>query len=508
VRPLSRRGLSERTSSLRLGVAGPLLAAGAGGAVALGYGVLVLAGLAVIALCALAVSRRGVLVSLLLLAAMNGVPFLNAAGNAPGKFSLQDVAGILLAVAAAYWLLADSSRHSPSPLGRHLSTIAWLLLAWWILTVFASSSFHDVPILKAVIFGRDFGLFAVLLILLPRVHLGTRDLLEMCVVLAVGAAVYAVGQIAATTGLAEPGSLIHYASTFEQSGLTRLYSNMTDLVELGLCLSVAALFSAQSAHLRRISAPASGLFLASIAVQLTRARWIGIVVGLVLATTWYASANAGQTATALRKRLGLFCLVGVAGLIGAVVIDPSVFAGGTFLARLSSIFGDIQSGSGTVASRQEAARLSLSLLGEHWLTGLGFVPPAIRYFSGLPGGSLRDSDLGLLNAVVTMGVIGAVLVYLPVLMTLRECLRSGRSAHSDPAYAWLRYGSAVWLIATLVSSITLITLFSLSGLAMTAVLLSVLAQPEVVGGRVQEPAPRSVNPYPERSSDLATIIDP
>jgi hypothetical protein len=408
---------------------------------------------------------------------------------------------------SAYWLLADTSRHSPTTLARQLSTVAWLLLAWWVVTVFASSSFHGVPVLKAAVFGRDFGLFAALLILLPRVHFKAQDLREMGLVLGAGAAVYALGQILATTGFGNPGSLIHYASTFEQAGLTRLYSDMTDLVELGVCLSIAALFSSQSTNLRRISLPAAALFLLSIGVQLTRARWIGLAIGLVFAAAWYASADLSPAVVALRRRLRLFCIAGVLGLILIVLIDPSLIGGGALFDRLSSIFGDVQSGSGTVASRQNEARLSLSLLGEHWLAGLGFIPPAAKYITGLPGGSLRDSNLGLFNAVMTMGVIGTCLVYLPVLMTLRKMLRPGSQIDVDPAFAWLRYGGAVWLTATIVSSITLITLFSLSGLAMTAVLIAVLAQPAVIGERAEEPSPDPAGPYRECPTTMATVLE-
>ena len=202
----------------------------AGGAVALGYGFLVLFAISVIVLCPLAISHRGILIGLLLLATMNGLPFLNTAGSAPGKFSFQDVAAILLALAAAYWLLTGHPSPYASPLGRQLSTAGWLLLAWWVVSVSASAAFQGVPVLKAAIFGRDFGLFAVLLILLPHVPLTTRDLRNLGAVLAAGAFVYALGQIIATTGLADPGSLIHYSSTFEQSGLIRLYGNMIDLV--------------------------------------------------------------------------------------------------------------------------------------------------------------------------------------------------------------------------------------------------------------------------------------
>jgi hypothetical protein len=98
----------------------------------------------------------------------------------------------------------------------------------------------------------------------------------------------------------------------------------------------------------------------------------------------------------------------------------------------------------------------------------------------LPEGSIQDADVGVLNAVMTMGVVGAALVCIPVVLTLASCLRRS-SGQWDGQYAWLRYGGAVWIVATLVSSVTLVTLFSTSGLALTAVFVTVLAHPSVSG---------------------------
>jgi hypothetical protein len=64
-----------------------------------------------------------------------------------------------------------------------------------------------------------------------------------------------------------------------------------------------------------------------------------------------------------------------------------------------------------------------------------------------------------------MGAIGLVLLYLPVLAVIAVALGS---AGSRPEGSWARYGAAVWLISVVVSSITLITLFSVSGLVVVA----------------------------------------
>jgi hypothetical protein len=76
---------------------------------------------------------------------------------------------------------------------------------------------------------------------------------------------------------------------------------------------------------------------------------------------------------------------------------------------------------------------------------------------------------------MTMGVVGAGVLYFAVIVTACGALRMlVRPRVSDDE--WLRYGGAVWLVAALVSSITLVTLFSVSGLVLTSVVIFILVQ--------------------------------
>jgi hypothetical protein len=83
-----------------------------------------------------------------------------------------------------------------------------------------------------------------------------------------------------------------------------------------------------------------------------------------------------------------------------------------------------------------------------------------------------------------MGIVGAVLVYLPVVAVLGYLL--GRAVRQTGVrYPWLRYSAAIWIVATLIASASITTLFSLSGLAMTAVILTLAVHPSVSGSRGQ-----------------------
>ena len=286
------------------------------------------------------------------------------------------------------------------------------------------------------------------------------------------------------TGIGDPGNLIHFQYTLQESGftgLTRVYSNMTDLVTAGLAASFAAVMLSRNRTVRLVALPMVVLLTTSTIVQLTRARWVGLVVGIVVVTCWLTIIN-GQTsvATLLRKRLAL--VVGILGLATILILTtaPDILSGGTTIHRFSSLFTDLQTGGGTVAVREAATKTMKAYLGGGWLSGLGFIPPSRHYFESLPHGSIRDADLGVLNAVMTMGVIGAVLIYLPVIWMLTDCLRR-RSLQQAAEYDWLRYGGAIWIVATLVSSITLVTLFSTSGLVLVSVRGDDPGTPECLG---------------------------
>jgi hypothetical protein len=122
----------------------------------------------------------------------------------------------------------------------------------------------------------------------------------------------------------------------------------------------------------------------------------------------------------------------------------------------------------------------LHVLGNDWPVGLGFQHPSAHPYPTLPSGSIRDPDLGVLNAVMLMGVVGAILVYLPALIVLRALTKRPREREAALGEEWLRLGATIWIIAVVASSITLIELFSFGGLELSATMLA-LAVSAAVG---------------------------
>jgi hypothetical protein len=446
---------------------------------------------AAIGVCTLAVTQRGAFIGIFLLAAMNGIPVINTARYVSGHFTAQDLVICTLLVTAVVWILMESTPYRLSRAGHMIVWAATLLLLWCLFTVVRTIVAEHTSIIAAVAFARDYLYFGLLLLVLPRVPLTGRDIGVLLGTLTVGVCFFAAVQTSVALGFGKPGSLIHVGHTLHQDGLTRVYSEMTDLVTAGLALSLAASLAAPQRILRNAARPVALLLTVSVVVQLTRARWIGLIAAFVLVSVWLMLYSDNQAISAiLRKRMVI--MVGAACVIGGAVLlaVPGIFSGGPFIERLISLFTDIESGGGTVAVRAAVTKTMKSYLGGEWLGGLGFVSPSIHYFRGLPSGSIEDPDLGVLNAIMPMGVIGAALIYLIPVLILCQCLRR----FAGPSeYAWLRYGGAMWIVASLVSSVTLVTLFSTSGLALAAVLLSLLAHPLVVRKRVAAPA--HVNPH-------------
>lgn len=437
---------------------------------------LLLIALAIVGLCALALTQRGALIGILVLAGMNGLPYVDTSTLVTSKLAVEDLAVIALVIISGIWIMIDGAPPISRRVGRIISRVGLLLLLWWLFVMTRTVVGQHVPLLRAMYFGRDFASFALLLIVLPRLRLASRDISTLLGVLAAGVCVFAVGQIMTATGMGQPGSLIHFHYTLQESGLTRVYSNMTDLVTAGLAVSVAALLLARQRRIQLIALPIMILLGTSTAVQLTRARWIGLVVGISLTSLWLALNSNTRIGIILRRKLspivGALCFVSII----VIFIAPSIGSGGEVINRLTSIFTDLETGSGTVAIRVTVSKEMTVFLGEKWPFGLGFIPPFSHYYLGLPGGSIRDPDVGALNAVMTMGVLGAILIYIPVIAVLIDCLQRISKQWADE-FSWLYYGGAIWILATLASSITLITLFSTSGLAFTALFLTILTRP-------------------------------
>ncbi len=200
-------------------------------------------------------------------------------------------------------------------------------------------------------------------------------------------------------------------------------------------------------------------------LQLTRAAYFGAALGFLFAgAIWWF--RRGPIRGAARRRL-IFVPVLIVLLfsLGAAVSKGERHLLSTVGTRALAGYSDASSTSGTVEVRVNVGKEMLRLLGPSWPIGLGFIHPAAHPYPTLPNGSIRDTDLGVLNVLMLMGAVGAILLYLPLLLVLRGLSKAPPARDDEQGDEWLRLGAAIWIIGVIASSLTLVDLFSFGGLA-------------------------------------------
>ena len=433
---------------------------------------------AVVGVVVLAVRAPGPLAALLLLAVMNGIPFIDLSGRLPGGAHIQDGAVIaLIALLYAYRGVITDPRLAR--ISRAATIWGACFAGYWLITLMRSWLLDGIPVVKAALFGRDFLYFAVLLPVAMRAELPSRSLRCGFGVLVAGLALFAGGAVATSlTGAAVPW-LVHPIGLADQVGLTRVYSMMSDLVNAGFIFATAYVLCNRSGRYRSRIALLSLLLGVASVLQLTRANYFALGVGLLVALGVWVHRYATLRPLLVRTSVALL-------VVGALVLvalgsglssSPSPAAG--VIARVQSGIVDFSNSTGTVGYRETIDREMLEVLGDRWPVGLGFLHPSAHYISTLPSGTIRNADTGLLNILMTMGGLGLLSIYAPLAYGLRVLLKRG-SRRGAPGVTdrrrWLTLGAAAWLGFAVAGSVTLILLFDVSGLVLTALLLASVAR--------------------------------
>jgi hypothetical protein len=458
-----------------------------GSAVSLSLGWLVAEGYAAVAIAiaaalaaAFAVARAGIVVitGLVILLTLDGFPGINASRlHVAGAFNPYDAGVVVLVViGGARYFFGRSS-----PLGRSARwLVVWaaLFLLYWLFAWYRAVD-RGVPLLQAATFGQDFLLFGLLVPVAPWLVKNRAEAVRLLTVLAVVTAAYTLVDVTASLRVISP-SLANAFHTVPFGPITRIYVNMTDLIILALACSIGFALVMRG-RFRTLAIALAVITGTATALALTRAYYIGLLVGLVAGV---GAAFAWGPAW-LGRRLRSHALGLVGGVVFAAVVVglfvPQLFHTGSaeyVVSRFTSGFSDLATGSQTVVPnnltyRQGVDKVMLGLLGGHWPIGLGFLHPAAFYFPSLPSGTIRNVDTGVFNSLMTMGAIGTLLLYAPLAYVTVAVLRGWRTDH-DEAYAAMRLGVVIWVAATVVASVTVVTLFSITGLAMTAVVIGVV----------------------------------
>jgi hypothetical protein len=433
-----------------------------------------LAALVVTAGAFLAIRARGILLGVLMLAVANALPGIDLGkAYAPAGLPMQDIAILLIIGLLAQGAVAGGAERLRRPWVR--PAIGWgcVLAAWWMLTWLRSVDAEAISPKNAALFGRDFLYFA-LLVPLALAGLERRDVPGLSAVVIAGGALTGLGQIGAVLGGGEVSFLIHVGKVKLEGGLPRIYSQANDLVILLVALGLGLVLLGRTAMLRRAGGATAIIAGFATVLMQTRAIYATVPTALV-AVTVFLMARPSPVGIALRRGAGRVVVAVVVSIAVVVLVAPEVFTSSTFgqvTERAVSGLSTASQESGTLAYRQQLADTLLQLLGGDWPIGLGFLHPNDFYVAGVPSGSIRSTDLGVLEAIMPMGALGAALLYVPPVIGTWALMRRLAAARSADGFAWLGYGVTAWVLSVLLGSITLVTLFVPGGLTYVAVLLA------------------------------------
>jgi hypothetical protein len=416
-----------------------------------------------------------------ILTVFNGIPGINLdTFTTAGSFRVSDVAVAALMVVLATRQRVDASAAKPVRLAR---VWGFGFVLWWMFTL-VRSVLDGVPVRDAALFGRDFLYFAILVPLFVGALARRRDIYTVLYVIGAGTLIYALAQIGVTAlGLDRVGPIranlfIHETFSNELGGLHRVYSFMGDTVGAALPFSLGLALVPPRRSLRIVGVIATVIGTLSVLFAFTRATYLGLAFAfLLISAVWIRQGSSGGVAL---RRVSVAALAVVLALIISGGYRPLLYsshATATASNRASTALADLQNRRGTVQYRYDLQKQMRKILGNHWLEGLGFWHPKAHPVASLPSQSIRNSDVGVLNSIMTMGVVGTLFLYAPLLGILIAIFRLRRRGSSAmAAHEWFFYGLSLWLTYLLISSISLVTLFTVSGLVLTALMLGCAAR--------------------------------
>jgi len=378
----------------------------------------------------------------------------------------------------------DGFRHlADTSVRRVLCLWSGALLLLWSVTVARSYVWSGIPLKHAMEYGRDFAFFAFLVPLFAATLTKPRVLRVMLVALAIGVVGVDIADITSVVTHRALAFLVHSVRTDESNGVTRIFVNAQYLEVVAAMLGFGLLLLARERRLRLVGALLAPLSITAIALELTRAQYVGCTVGLAVALIVWLVFNR-RSGRFGRKHLARLTLILI--VFGAVIVlGPSSLIPNTALSGVESRFSSVlttlssnnvssnNAATSTVAYRKVEASQLEQVLGSRWIFGLGFLDPRNHYVLGIRGGSIRNGDVGVLNAVMTMGVIGALLIYFPLVFILVGLMWRAVTGSERAADSWIAFGIAAWIVSALTSSVTLVSLFSSPGLSIAALALGV-----------------------------------
>lgn len=343
------------------------------------------------------------------------------------------------------------------------------LLLWWLFVLNRTTSGIEAgPIFQSVRYGADFAYFALLLPLFVAAMSDAELRMYSAFALGVVAGFTAFFESLARLGVGTFGFIVHRSNSFASDGLERIYTDASDLVTASFFFALGTAVLSQRSKVRGASILIATLCLLDIALALGRAKYLGLIIGVVCASfVWWHQKESG-----LRLVMIFASLIAVVLSVTFLAPDsrPATAVSGV-TQRLSSTFTDARSGASgtknTIRYRQEVQAVMRQRLDREraWIAGLGFRSPSFDYDPNLPDGEIRNADVGVYGALMTIGLIGTGLLLLPVALASLAFVRSRRSIRHTQEFVWGGLALCVYGVST---SISLGLFFSPTGLVVAA----------------------------------------
>ena len=458
-----------------IGVVAVLAAAAVGGALVF------IAVITAITVCVIAVPSRyrsGTLIAVAMIGAVDGLPgpdltkHIVTNGIYEQDFLVYALMALLVWEIHRYRLWSFFSRG----LGRALLMFAVLNIAWWVLTLYRTSWIFGVHVNHAANFGRAF-LYLAILTPLFAAGMQRRDT-RTALFVAAGAWSLVISGASILGSIHQSSftlQLLHVTTVKQTAGtLTRLYVHAEDLIVVSLMFAIPFLLGSRNQAQRWFAGLVAIFAVVAVGVLQTRASYYGCIGGALVAALVYMSRRDSRAAI---KRLLIVCAA-LAAVIGGIFL----FASGSGIAkginevtyRAASAVGAVNTSNtytSTVAERSYELHLLEQRLGGQYVLGLGFISPRDQPDINLPLGSIYNSDVGVFNVVIMMGIVGAALYYLSLIVTTLMLVLKSRAVRGERRlYAQGALGACV---LTMITSVTLVSFFAVTGICTVAAAIGI-----------------------------------
>lgn len=407
-----------------------------------------------------------------------------------GQIEYVDYLMLLLAIGALNAAFDESQAWRGVP--RWLGVLCFISLVWWSMTLLRTLAWSGIPLSYGIAYGRDL-VYLVVAAVLCCVFLARcegRDLRLFAAGLTACASMYASAYTLTVLTEFDLSWLYHpYVDLSAYYSMPRLIA-VGDVLVLP-ALSLSLWFALGRRGFERILWSGAFLILAlEVLVQLTRAAYVGVFVALAVG---FVVVMARREFAFLRRSAWFMVVVLIVVILAwSLMLSLSVSLGPTFESnspvyqRLLSMGRDVGMGfgtpAGTVRARTQMADSMLEMLDGHWVWGLGFLHPRYNYVDQLPQGSIRNTEVGALGALMTVGAIGLGLILLLPLATIWWLL--GMPPVADQL-GLISIGMVGYCVALLATSVTLVILFGVGSAGTAGVFLGFAV---AVGSRARDAA--------------------